>query len=179
MADYYSVIRRGVAALEINTFEDRSALYNRARVVQKRQLSKRPFNKAHDDRERLMLEDAISRVEAEATNKRMITYASPRREPVQPKRHRPSFVSTPDYGVSQDITGITVAGGPLMGRVSPAPVPRPAIGTGLQGLIAAFVGLLGWRRKKRKQLRRRGTELTDSELEELAWQVQQELRSVA
>ena len=31
MADYYSVISQAVAALEMNTFEDRRAIYNRAR----------------------------------------------------------------------------------------------------------------------------------------------------
>jgi hypothetical protein len=64
MADYYSVISRAVAALEINTFEDRRAIYNRARAVQAY------FNKADFDRERSMLEDAISRVGTEATTKR-------------------------------------------------------------------------------------------------------------
>ena len=75
MAEYYSVIRRAVAALEIDTLEDRHAIYNRARAVQELQLGKRPFNKANYDRERSMLENAISRVEAEATNKRIITYS--------------------------------------------------------------------------------------------------------
>jgi hypothetical protein len=65
MADYYSVISRAVAALEINTFEDRRAIYNRARAVQAY------FNKADFDRERSMLEDAISRVGTEATTKRI------------------------------------------------------------------------------------------------------------
>ena len=83
MADYYSVIRRAVAALEINTLEDRRAIYNRARAVQSYQIGKRPFNKADLDRERSMLEDAISRVETEATTKRIATEASPS-APVQP-----------------------------------------------------------------------------------------------
>jgi hypothetical protein len=69
MADYYSVISRAVAALEINTFEDRRTIYNRARAAQSYQLGKPPFNKADLDRERSMLEDAISRVETEATTK--------------------------------------------------------------------------------------------------------------
>jgi hypothetical protein len=83
MTDYYSLISRAVAAPQTNTFEDRRAIYNRARAVQSCQLGKHPFNKKYFDRERLMLEDAISRVEIEATSKRIITEAPPS-APVQP-----------------------------------------------------------------------------------------------
>jgi hypothetical protein len=89
MADYYSVISRAVAALEINTFEDRRAIYNRARATQSYQLGKRRFNKADFDRERLTLEDAIRRVEIEVTTKRIPTEASPS-APVQPSHIRPT-----------------------------------------------------------------------------------------
>jgi hypothetical protein len=83
MADYYPLISRAVAALETTNFEARRAVYNRARAVQSEQLRNRPFNKTDFDRERLMLEDAISRVEIEATNKRLATGPSPR-APVRP-----------------------------------------------------------------------------------------------
>jgi hypothetical protein len=73
MADYYSLISRAVAALEVNGFEERRAIYNRARSIQSYQLGKPPFNKADRDRERSMLEDAISRVETEATTKGIAT----------------------------------------------------------------------------------------------------------
>jgi hypothetical protein len=89
MADYYSVISRAVAALEINTFEDRRAIYNRARSVQSYQLGNRPFNKADFDRERSLLEDAISRVETEATTKRITTEESAN-APVQPNDIAPA-----------------------------------------------------------------------------------------
>ncbi len=89
MADYYSLISRAVAALEVNTFEDRRAIYNRARAVQWYQLGKRPFNKADFGRERAMLEDAISRVEIEATTKRITTEIAPG-APVQPGDIGPS-----------------------------------------------------------------------------------------
>jgi hypothetical protein len=71
MPDYYSLISRAVAALETSTFEDRRAIYNHARAVQSYQLGKRPFNKKDFDRERSLLEDAVSRVETEATSKRI------------------------------------------------------------------------------------------------------------
>jgi hypothetical protein len=67
--EYYRLISRAVAALEINTFEERRAIYNRARSAQSYRLGKRPFNKKDFDRERSILEDAISRVEIEATTK--------------------------------------------------------------------------------------------------------------
>jgi hypothetical protein len=88
-ADYYSLISRAVAALETNTFDDRRAIYNRARSMQSHQLGKRPFNKKDFDRERSMLEDAISRVEIEAPSKRITTEASPS-APVQPSDIRPT-----------------------------------------------------------------------------------------
>ena len=84
MADYYSVISRAVAALETNTFEDRRAIYNRARTVQSYQLGKRPFNKRDFDRERSLLDDAITRVEIEVTSKRITTTEVSPNVPVQP-----------------------------------------------------------------------------------------------
>jgi hypothetical protein len=90
MADYYSLISRAVAALETNTFEDRRAIYNRARAMQSYQLRKRPFNKTDFDRERLMLEDAIGRVETEATSKRITIEAS---APVQPSDIDPTAIT--------------------------------------------------------------------------------------
>src|ERR1700745_1706532 len=89
MADYYSVITRAVAALETNTFEDRRAIYNRARAVQSYQLGNRPFNKKAFADERSMLENAISRVETEATTKQIATEASAS-APVQPSDITPT-----------------------------------------------------------------------------------------
>jgi hypothetical protein len=90
MSEYYRLISRAVAALEINTFEDRRAIYNRARSVQSQQLGERRFNKADFDRERLMLEDAISRVETEATTDRITTEASPSAPETMPTDLTPS-----------------------------------------------------------------------------------------
>ena len=91
MTDYYPVLLRAVAALEINTFEGRRAIYNRARAVQSYQLGKRPFNKADFDRERLMLEDAISRVEADTANKQKIIAPSAPPQPAPTDEEKKSF----------------------------------------------------------------------------------------
>src|SRR5215469_5248495 len=87
-ADYYPLISRAVAALETNTFDARRAIYNHARATQSDQLHNRPFNKKDFDHERLMLEDAISRVEIEVTGGRIATGPSPG------TRVRPSDIGT-------------------------------------------------------------------------------------
>ncbi|MFZ0149266.1 MAG: hypothetical protein WBG18_18775 [Xanthobacteraceae bacterium] len=96
--EYYRLISRAVAALQINTFEDRRAIYNRARAVQSYQLGERPFNKKDFDDERSMLENAISRVETEATTKQIATEASAS-APVQPSDIAPTpMVPLPSVG---------------------------------------------------------------------------------
>jgi hypothetical protein len=104
MADYYSLISRAVAALETNTFEARRVIYNYARAAQSEQLHNRPFNKKDFDHERLMLEDAISRVEIEVTGGRIPTGPSPG------TRVRPSNIATSLPPVDEDKTrkGATV-----------------------------------------------------------------------
>src|SRR6266852_3973580 len=71
MADYYPLISRAVAGLEKNTGENRRALYERARSALVAQL--RGVEPALDEsditRERLALEEAIRKVEAEAARK--------------------------------------------------------------------------------------------------------------
>src|SRR5215203_4429717 len=68
MADYHPLIARAVAGLDKNTGENRRALYERARVALVAQL--RGVVPALDEseitRERLALEEAIRKVEAEA-----------------------------------------------------------------------------------------------------------------
>lgn len=71
MADYYPLIARAVAGLDKNTGENRRALYERARSALVNQL--RGVEPALDEsditRERLALEDAIRRLEAEAAKR--------------------------------------------------------------------------------------------------------------
>jgi hypothetical protein len=68
--------------------DTRRDIYNHARAAQAKQLKNRPFNKEDFDHEHLMLEDAINRVEIEATGRRLATGPSPS-APVQPSNIAP------------------------------------------------------------------------------------------
>src|SRR5262249_34833890 len=65
------------------------AIYNHARAAQSEQLHNRPFNKKDFYHERLMLEDAIARVEIEVTHRRIATGPSPSM-PVGPSHIAPT-----------------------------------------------------------------------------------------
>src|SRR5262249_36308050 len=72
MADYYPLVAKAIAGLEKNTGEARRALYERARtalVAQLRGMSDPPLTEAEITRERLALEEAIRKVEAEAARR--------------------------------------------------------------------------------------------------------------
>ena len=69
MADYYPLISRAVGGLDNNTGENRRALYERARAALLAQLRNAdpPLDEEQISRERLGLEEAIRRVEADAS----------------------------------------------------------------------------------------------------------------
>jgi hypothetical protein len=69
MADYYSLISNAIAALDKKSSEGRSAFYDRARAILGDRLRKAdpPLSETIIEQERLALEDAISKVEADAT----------------------------------------------------------------------------------------------------------------
>jgi len=71
MTDYHPLILRAVEGLERNTGEARRALYERARNALLAQLRgiKPPLSEAEITRERLALEEAVRKVEAEAARK--------------------------------------------------------------------------------------------------------------
>ena len=71
MADYYPLISRAVSGLDKNTGENRRALYDRARVALVNQLrGVQPALEESDiTRERLALEEAIRKVEAETAKR--------------------------------------------------------------------------------------------------------------
>src|SRR5262249_54473440 len=71
MADYYPLIAKAVSGLEKSTVEARRALYDRARpaLVAKLRGVEPALSEPDITRERLALEEAIRRVEAEAARR--------------------------------------------------------------------------------------------------------------
>src|SRR5215831_9329007 len=71
MTDYYPLIGKAVAGLEKNTGEARRVLYERARTALVGQLRNMnpPLTESEITRERLGLEEAIRKVEAEAARR--------------------------------------------------------------------------------------------------------------
>lgn len=88
MADYYPLVARAVAGLDRNTGEARRALYERARTALVTQLRgvTPPLEEAHITRERLSLEEAIRKVEAESARRPRTDQpaAAPRPQPAPP-----------------------------------------------------------------------------------------------
>jgi hypothetical protein len=114
MTDYYPLIAKAVAGLEKNTGEGRRVLYERARTALVGQLRNMnpPLTESEITRERLGLEEAIRKVEAEAARRlRMEPPRSdavpavrpgdrvgdepPRRQPPPPTAPAPASASTP------------------------------------------------------------------------------------
>ena len=91
MADYHPLISRAVAGLEKNTGENRRVLYERARTALVNQLrSVEPALEESDiTRERLALEEAIRKVEADAAKR-------PRDDEMPPQARPPSLT---DHGL--------------------------------------------------------------------------------
>jgi hypothetical protein len=85
MADYYPLIARAVAGLEKNTGDARRALYERARTALVAQLRgvAPALSESDVTRERLALEEAIRKVEAESARQTWVEPARP--EPVRPE----------------------------------------------------------------------------------------------
>ena len=124
MTDYYPLIARRVAALADNTVESRRALYERAQSAQLTQLRELDPPLAEPDitRERLLLEKAIRRVEAEAAG------------------HAPAK----DGEMLRDAAAASIAGPPNRaggdrGAVSEAEIPVETLSYGSRPARSAFL----------------------------------------
>lgn len=131
MADYQPLIQRAIAGLDKNTGEARRALYERARTALVAQLRgvKPPLQEAEITRERLALEEAIRKVEAESARRtRVDAPAAPAAPPSSAPRFpnaaapnrpaQPPAAPAPGLGAPRPQS----PGGP------PAPAARPAAG---------------------------------------------------
>ena len=83
MADYYQLIARAVAGLDVDApGERRQALYERALAALLGKLTTPPFTEAEITREQLALEDAVRRVEDEALQRARDAHAPSLRDHV-------------------------------------------------------------------------------------------------
>jgi hypothetical protein len=105
MADYQPLISRAVAGLDQNTGENRRALYERARSALVNQLRSvdPPLEEADITRERLALEEAIRKVEAEAA--RQAPAEQPTPPPAAPKE-KPSLGAQALRGFRDDVAEV-------------------------------------------------------------------------
>jgi len=97
MADYYPVIARLVADLEQNTGKSRIEIYQRARATLLGQLQglNPPLTESEITLERLSLEKAIRKVEAEAARHKMVA-------PPRPAVRKAGVIDDMIYTVYQD-----------------------------------------------------------------------------
>ncbi len=100
MPDYYPLLTRAVSGLERNTREARLAVFDRARQALLKQLKgvSPPLAEAEITRERLVLEEAIKRIESEAAQKEAQTSRTPpppRSPPRPPVTTRPAVPPRP------------------------------------------------------------------------------------
>jgi len=118
MADYHPLIARAVDGLGASTGEGRRALYERARAALVGQLRaiEPPLSEADITRERLALEDAIRKVEAETVRK------SRTERPAVPPRPSPAAPIPPAPKASLQPAAPVP---PPRERFSPIPPPRP------------------------------------------------------
>jgi hypothetical protein len=98
MADYHPLISRAVAGLDKNTGENRRVLYERARTALVNQLRgvEPALEESDITRERLALEEAIRKVEAEAVKRARPDEDLPHAPPHAPPREQPSLT---DHGL--------------------------------------------------------------------------------
>src|SRR6185295_8281356 len=139
MADYYPLVAKAIAGLEKNTGEGRRALYERARsalVAQLRGMSDPPLTEAEITRERLALEEAIRKVEAESARRpRDVPRADPPAAKAEPARNPDAPPASP-----------TPAGPSSSAGASSGPGDRPSLSRNRStGRTVTDEGLKGFR----------------------------------
>lgn len=133
MADYHPLIARAVAGLEKNTGENRRALYERARTALVAQL--RGVQPALDEseitRERLALEEAIRKVEAESARQARDSTRGPlvrRAEPpARPAAPSPRPVPAAPRSPMTTAAVMPRSRGPLVTATPPQPPPAAPV----------------------------------------------------
>ena len=136
MADYHPLIARAVSGLEKNSGENRRALYERARIALVAQLRGvvPALEESEITRERLSLEEAIRKVEAEAARqaREAVRPALPRRTEL-PRRDEPPRREEPRPAPRPPITPSTLTSPRPVRPPEPSPPesppPRPAVST--------------------------------------------------
>jgi hypothetical protein len=126
MADYQPLIQRAIAGLDRNTGEARRALYERARTALVAQLRgvDPPLQEAEITRERLALEEAIRKVEAEAA--RRVRIDPPAGASAPPGASAPRFPNAATPQQPPSAPRFPNAAGPAPNR----PAPRPPLPPG-------------------------------------------------
>src|ERR1700733_12673136 len=122
MADYPPLIARAVEGLGTGSGEARRALYERARAALVSQLRgiDPPLSEADITRERLALEDAIRKVEAEAV-RRSRAEPRPAPPPLRPNPPAPRPQAPPPSPPAQSAPPRRERVSPPLGEGSPAP----------------------------------------------------------
>jgi len=124
MTDYHPLIARAVEGLEKSTGEARRSLYERARTALVTQLRsvEPPLSESEITKERLALEDAIRKVEADAARKARAELREPR-PPAPPARRERSAA---DGGRGEIRRAEQTAPKQHPAQPAAAPMPRPA-----------------------------------------------------
>ena len=133
MADYHPLIARAVAGLEKNSGENRRALYERARIALVAQLRGvvPALEESEITRERLSLEEAIRKVEAEAARqaREAVRPPVPRRTELPRREEPPRPAPRPPITPSTLASPRPVRSPEAPPPESPPPPPRPAVST--------------------------------------------------
>jgi hypothetical protein len=129
MADYHPLVARAVEGLEDNTGEARRSLYERARAALVAQLRgvTPALSESDITRERLALEEAIRKIEAEQARKaRLERAAEAPREPPAPKAPEPVATEEPAPPESPEPSEEPEAFAPPPAPPEPPRTERPA-----------------------------------------------------